>query len=150
MAGDENKRDKLCPRNSVGAIIKKDDKYLALYRKVFPKGLAFIAGHMEEGEEPEDSLKREVKEESGLIVKDCKLVLHDIFPNPCKGGYNEHKWWVYEINSWEGEPELMEANKHEFVKFMQLAEIASYAEKNDFDPAWLDHILPTLKLLPFK
>jgi len=88
MASNNKQKNLLCPRGSIGAVIMKGDEYLVLYRKTFPRGLAFIAGHTEQGEKPEDSFVREVAEESGLVVKAFDLVLHNTFPNPCKRGYD--------------------------------------------------------------
>lgn len=139
-------KNKLCPSGSVGAVIKKNGKYLVLYRKIFPQGLAFVAGHTEEGESPEESFKREVFEETGLDVKSYDIILRDTFSNPCKRGYTKHEWHVYRINEWEGEPKVMEPDKHKFVKFMNIDEIKDYAQKNDFDPAWI-LILKRLNIL---
>ena len=46
---------------SVGAIIKKDDKYLLLDRVKPPFGFASVAGHIDEGEDEITTLKREIK-----------------------------------------------------------------------------------------
>lgn len=135
----------LCPRGSVGAVIRDTEgRFLVLYRKTFPQGLAFVAGHGEAGEDPKMSLKREVAEEAGISVKECALVLHETFENPCKNGFGSHEWWVFEITSWEGNPQVMEPDKHAFVRFMRPEEILRYAETGDIDPAWGKFILPTL------
>ena len=60
----------LCPRKSVGAVIRDErGRYLCLYRLGFPKGLAFIAGHLDWTDEdetilesPEIAVVREVQE----------------------------------------------------------------------------------------
>lgn len=128
---------KLCPGPSVGAIIKNTvGEYLVLYRKSFPPGLAFVAGHIHEGETPEQALKREVYEECGLTVLEFRLTVHRIFENPCKRGFTAHDWFVYEIFHYQGEPILKEPDKHEFVKFMNLFDIKTYFLNNDIDPAW--------------
>lgn len=136
-----------CPKHSVGAVIRQGNKYLTLYRKTYPTGLAFIAGHVEANETPKDALVREVKEESGIMVKDFKLLLHDTFPNLCKNGYSSHEWWVYRINKWDGLPDAREPDKHAFVKFMSFDNIKKYLARNDFDPAWQKYILPALNIL---
>ena len=137
----------LCPRGSVGAVLKnKDGAYLVLYRKEFPKGLAFVAGHKDAGEQPHDALIREMREETGIDVKDYEVLIHEKFPNPCKSGFQNHEWWVYEITDWSGEPELKESEKHEFVMYMPKEEITAYVQKNDVDPAWGKFIFPLLSL----
>lgn len=57
---------------AVKAIIKKDGKYLIIRKSkdedVTPNTIDIPGGRIEFGEEPEDALKREVKEEVGLDV----------------------------------------------------------------------------------
>lgn len=140
-------KSKLCPGGSVGAVIQKGEDYLVLYRKTFPTGLAFIAGHGEPGEMPEDTLKREVKEECNLTIKKFHVILNETLENRCNRGYDKHEWMVYKIDEWEGQVEVMEQDKHKFVKFMSQEEILKYAEQNDIDPAWHKIILPALNIL---
>ena len=121
---------------------------MVLYRRSFPQGLAFVAGHGEGGENPEVSLRREVLEESGIIVKKYELVLHQTFKNPCSKGFGSHEWWVYDISEWEGEPRVCDPDRHDFVKFMSSEEIRSYVGRNDVDPAWGMFIWPALSQLP--
>jgi len=81
---------------SVGAVIKKDGKYLLIDRKNVPLGFAGVAGHVDENETAEESLKREVKEESGLDVLNAKLLFEeDIDFETCVGGCSLHNWKVY-------------------------------------------------------
>jgi 8-oxo-dGTP pyrophosphatase MutT (NUDIX family) len=125
-----------CPFGSVGALIEKDGHYLMLYRSSFPPGLAGIAGHGEPGESPENSLRRELTEEAGIVAGDVELVLHKELPNPCKKGFTSHEWWLYRVHNWTGEPRLMEPDKHTFVKFMSVSEILEHDDRGDMDPAW--------------
>ena len=69
---------------AVGALVKKDDKYLLVDRATLPLGFACIAGHVDEGEDEKQALIREVKEETGLDVKEIKLIGNEIVEdNPC-------------------------------------------------------------------
>ena len=82
---------------SVGAIIKRDGKYLLIDRAKEPFGFAGIAGHVDEGEDPITSLKREVEEESSLLVKDFKLLIEEeVDWNLCRRGVKIHHWYLYE------------------------------------------------------
>lgn len=142
----------LCPGKSVGAVIRdKDGALLALYRKKKPLGLSLPAGHIDPGETPADAIQREVYEETGLEVKRYREVLHRIFPNPCSRtdprgrSYGGHEWWVYEVLEWDGVPRLMEPDKHEFVRFTNLADMLHPVQV--WDPAWRDHILPALGII---
>lgn len=82
---------------SVGAIIRKDNKYLLMDRAVKPLGFACIAGHVEKGEDPDHALRREVKEESNLEVTSAKLVGEGVIDDvECVLGITQHEWKVYE------------------------------------------------------
>lgn len=143
----------LCPGKSVGAIIRdKAGGVLVLKRKKTPIGLALPAGHLNEGERPADAMQREVYEETGLEVKRYREVLHRTFPNICSRvdpasgkTYNGHEWWVYEVVEWEGAPQNMEPDKHEFVAFAALPDLLK--PTTAWDPAWRDHILPLLGIV---
>ena len=91
---------------SIGAIIKRNNKYLIVDRKKQPLGFAGIAGHVEKNENPPSALLREVVEESGLLVKNYKLVFEEeIEENTCSRGITVHYWWIYECEA-DGEPKL--------------------------------------------
>lgn len=83
---------------SVGAIIKNDkNEILMLDRVNFPFGWACPAGHIDDNETPEAALKREVKEETRLTVKDYKLLFHEYIGwNECKSRVKGHDWYLYE------------------------------------------------------
>lgn len=127
---------KRCPSGSVGAILVRGDEYLALYRSSYPPGLAGVAGHIDPGETPEDALRRELEEEMGVTAQGVHEILHEVLQNPCNRGYQEHEWHVFIIDSWEGEPHLLERDKHAWVRWMHKEEIAQYAQRGDMDPAW--------------
>lgn len=82
---------------SVGAVIKQDGKFLLIDRKKPPFGFAGLAGHVDEGETPEQALHREVREESGLIVVAYKLLYEEFIGwNYCSKGVTGHYWHLYE------------------------------------------------------
>lgn len=49
---------------SVGAVIEVGGKYVLIDRDMEPFGFAGLAGHIDEGETPEEALFRKVGEES--------------------------------------------------------------------------------------
>ncbi|MBI2591117.1 MAG: NUDIX hydrolase [Candidatus Brennerbacteria bacterium] len=143
-----------CPGQSVGAIIRnKKGDFLCLFRLKKPIGLALPAGHIEKGETPEQAIKREVLEETGLMVDKADLIWRGFIENECslkdENGfyYNAHQWWIYDISEWRGQPRLQEPGKHKFVKFMPLNKRMMKKLKGQpvFDPAWLN-ILKTLNI----
>lgn len=81
---------------SVGAVIKIDGKYLLIDRVKEPFGFAGLAGHVDEGEMPEEALVREVEEESGLKVVSHRLLFEEEVPwNYCSRGVRCHYWYLY-------------------------------------------------------
>jgi 8-oxo-dGTP pyrophosphatase MutT (NUDIX family) len=81
---------------SVGALIKKDGKYLLIDRIKPPLGYAGIAGHVDENEDQAQSLKREVMEETGLKVEGQKLLYEEeLLWNPCRRGTKCHYWYLF-------------------------------------------------------
>jgi ADP-ribose pyrophosphatase YjhB (NUDIX family) len=92
---------------SVAAVIRKDGKILMIDRVNFPFGWACPSGHIEENEDPEEALKREVNEEVAINVKKYKLILHEFIEwNECKRGVRGHDFFVYEVTEWEGDEKI--------------------------------------------
>lgn len=82
---------------SVGAVIKVDGKYLLIDRSMEPLGFAGLAGHINEGETPEETLFRKIKEESGLAIKEHRLLFEEeVGWNLCRAGIKPHYWYLYE------------------------------------------------------
>lgn len=81
---------------SVGALIESYGKYLLIDRRKEPFGFAGIAGHVDEGEEALQALKREVLEETGLKAEEAELLLEEEVPwNWCRRGIKVHYWYLY-------------------------------------------------------
>ncbi len=57
---------------SVGAVIRNEDGALLLQEKE-REGWSLPAGAIEPGESPEDAIRREVLEETGLVVKSTRI-----------------------------------------------------------------------------
>jgi 8-oxo-dGTP pyrophosphatase MutT (NUDIX family) len=85
---------------SVGAVIKKDNRYLLIDRVVFPLGFAGLAGHIDRNETPEGALVREVKEESGLDVQKSTLLFEEELGwNTCSYGITTHYWHLFKCDT---------------------------------------------------
>ena len=82
---------------SVGAVIKKEDKFLLIDRKVEPLGFACVAGHIDEEDNKISALKKEVEEESGLQIESCQqLFEEEVSWNTCSKGIGVHYWYVFQ------------------------------------------------------
>ena len=82
---------------SVGAVIKKNGKYLLIDRAKPPYGYACLSGHIDEGESETEALAREVREESGLIVTSHSLLYEEQLDwNWCGRGVGIHYVYIFE------------------------------------------------------
>ena len=83
---------------AVGAIIKRNGKYLLLDRKNIEYGFASVAGHVDD-ETPEEALRREVIEESQLKLLSFKKLFEEDVPwNTCYK-HKGHHWIVFECKT---------------------------------------------------
>lgn len=100
------------PRHySVGALIERDGAYLLFDRVKPPFGYTGPAGHVDEGEDPDRALIREVQEETGLTVVGFELLFEEELPfDTCGRGVPVHHWRFYRCQV-EGEltPSVQEA-----------------------------------------
>lgn len=81
---------------SVGALIKRNEKYLLIDRALPPYGWAGVAGHLGDGEHPDDAIIRKVKEEVGLDVIRSKILFkEEVDWNTCREGVDCHYWYLY-------------------------------------------------------
>jgi 8-oxo-dGTP pyrophosphatase MutT (NUDIX family) len=114
---------------SVGAIIIRKErgiKFLLLYKKahgIYKEGWYFTRGLIEKGEEEEETIRREIKEETGIedlfFVKGFKEKVHWFYRNEKKetvykeasyrlaetrtekvklsGEHDDHGWYSYDV-----------------------------------------------------
>ena len=116
---------------SVGALIRRNGNFLLIDRKKPPKGLAGLAGHIDEGEAPEEAVAREVLEESGLTVTSSRLLdEEELTWNRCSKGVSVHYWYLFECDV-EGHIRLEESEATSIGWYPQdlLAELP-------LEPAW--------------
>lgn len=90
-------------------------------------GLTFPGGHVEEGETFTESVIREVKEETGLVIKDPVYVGEIAWPNPSKG-YTEIAL-LYKTNKFSG---TLKKSSEGDVFFINKNEVGNYPPSYDF------------------
>lgn len=88
-----------------------------------------------------DALFREVKEETGVDIKDPQQVgiFHFRFPYKPEWDQDVH---LFLVKNWEGEPQESEEMMPKWFKFQEIP----YAQMWDDDKHWLPHILKGEKL----
>ncbi len=128
-------------------MVYKDDYLLMQNRtKDSWKGLVFPGGHVEKGESITASVIREIKEETGLDIRNPKLCGIKEF----KGDYGRYIVFFYKTNDFEGvlrdsdEGETMwikrdQLQKHKLVNhFMEMLEVFDRDDLSEFyyDDQW--------------
>jgi len=117
---------------SVGAIIYNKGKYLLLHYKAGHWG--FPKGHVENGETEMQALRREVKEETGLVdifqVKGFKEIIHYFFRKDGKVVYKEVTFYLFENN----ETNVVLSDEHvgyEWLKFHEAMSRLTYQNSRE-------------------
>ena len=114
----------------VGVIIKEKGKILVFDRTFFPFGWACVAGHVREGDTPEETARREVTEETGLkVTKLKKLFRKEMIGNRCSRGVSVHDWTVFEAKAKGKIKKGHEASETRWVEPKALAKLK-------LEPVW--------------
>ncbi|MFH1769860.1 MAG: NUDIX domain-containing protein [Parcubacteria group bacterium] len=124
-----------------GAIIERDGKYLLMDRMHPPFGFACSAGHIDEGETPEETVVREVEEETGLKVTKYELVMNTVDEgHACSHGVDVHEWSVYRCEvTGEMKFNLEEAKSIDWYSSEEMKQIK-------IEPIW-EYIFKKLKII---
>lgn len=129
-----------CNNTSVGIIVwgARGLAYdlLILERRKYPPGFACPAGHVEPGEPFEDAARRELREETGILVETpLHLVAEGDRWNRCRrpnGAW--HHWQVYEVTIAEDQRATLEWNAAEskqigWYSYTQARQLAARTEQ---------------------
>ena len=91
---------KACDHTSVGILVSRDDKLLLIERARFPFGFALPAGHVDDDPTFESAAARELKEETGLVVRALALVAEGRKENCCRRTDGTwHYWKLYKADA---------------------------------------------------
>ncbi|MBT3816777.1 MAG: NUDIX domain-containing protein [Candidatus Magasanikbacteria bacterium] len=82
---------------SVGIFLFNEKNEVLLFERIkYPFVFTIPAGHLDVGEIAEVAVKREIFEETGLIVEHVKLFLEEeLIGDKCRRGADNHKWHLY-------------------------------------------------------
>ena len=81
------------------------------------------AGRLQEDEEVEEALMRDLAEESGLLAREFEFLETVYAEEPTSGRRYVHN--LYLVSEWEGEAENRSPDEHEAVVWVGAAEVAS-------------------------
>jgi 8-oxo-dGTP diphosphatase len=81
------------------------------------------AGRLQEGEEVEEALVRELAEESGLLAREFEFLETVYAEEPTTHRRYVHN--LYLVSRWEGEPENRSPDEHETIAWVGPAEVSS-------------------------
>lgn len=119
---------------ATGAIIRRQAgesrQTLLFLRRKFPYQYTIPAGHVEIGQDPEAEMRREVTEETGLIVRQAAPLWPaetTLFEDPCRRGADFHRWHIFEVEA-EGLPRLSDEGR--VIGWYSDAEIREFAHQN--------------------
>ena len=130
---------------SVGALIKRGNKYLIINRNIYPQGYAGIAGHIKKNEKPIEALKREVKEETNYDLMSEKLLFHEIIKgNECRSGIKIHEWYLYECIC-KGKLKITK-REEKSIQYLTKEEINKFYKQRKLEPVW-EYWFEKLKLI---
>ncbi len=118
-------QEELIPKVGIGVFIFKDGKFLMGQRQGAhgADSWSIPGGHLEFGESPEETAIREVREETGLEIKNITFaaVTNDVFAEE-----NKHYITIWVKSEWaSGEPTIVEPDKfveQRWVTFDELPE----------------------------
>jgi ADP-ribose pyrophosphatase YjhB (NUDIX family) len=103
--------------DTAGALIRRGsaaDRHTLLFlRRKFPLRYTVPAGHIEWDCDPETEMRREVAEETGLVVRQAVRILPGetlLLADPCRRGADLHRWHLFEVEA-EGQPCLSDEGR---------------------------------------
>lgn len=110
-------------------LIKKENKILLLNRQHDNyKGYVAPGGHIDFPESPVEGAIREVKEETGLIVKNLKYKGLVEFVEEV----NQQRYMVFHYVTEDFEGEILKDSREGIPAWIEIAELSNYPMPNDF------------------
>jgi len=108
-------------------------------RRVYPDRWSLPGGHVEEGEDAETAMRRELIEEIGVTPERWQLVGRFVSESPPEASATFH---IYHVDKWRGCPQLID-DEHTELRWFTAAAIEGEAE---LAPPQLAEILADLAM----
>lgn len=103
------------------AVLVRDGLVLAAHRNslrhAYPDCWAFVGGHVEPGEEPQQAVRRECLEEVGVQI-------HDLVPIPMTVSDPALHMHGFLVTDWAGEPVNAAPEEHDDLRWFRPHELA--------------------------
>ena len=111
---------------SVGVLVIVGNKLLVQLRQIYPFAYTIPAGHLDKDELSEVAAKRELYEETGIVVQRLEVLEKDfdIIGDSCRRGSDHHRWHLYRVRM-EKRPEVHLSDEAVRTKWMTLQELKS-------------------------
>ena len=114
-------------RECAAAFVVKDNLILLGKRnprcEFYPDVWDVFGGHRKSDETIEDALRRELREELGIVPTQWKFLLTVDEPNQLKNGLIQYH--IFLVTDYDGEPENLQPEEHEFVRWCSFEESLS-------------------------
>ena len=112
-------------RRTAGGVLCKNDRLLLARRRhdrpYYPGVWDIIGGHARDCESPEDTLRRELREEPGVVPVCFREIGVFAEPHPEKYGEGEHHMFV--VTEWIGDPHNLCPDEHERIAWFSSREL---------------------------
>lgn len=111
-------------RECVAAFVVKENKVLlgkrSAERAFYPNIWDVFGGHKEAGETREAALRRELREELGIVVTGWRFLLTVDEPDRAANGAGQYH--IYLVTAWDGEPQNLQPEEHAIVEWFGFEE----------------------------
>lgn len=86
-------------------------------RAFYPNIWDVFGGHQKPGESREAALRRELREELGIVPTRWRFLLTVDEPNPAENGAGQYHFYL--VMAWDGEPQNLQPEEHAIVEWFE-------------------------------
>ena len=108
----------------VAAFVVKEGKVLlgrrSATRSFYPDIWDVFGGHIERDESREEALRRELREELGIVTTEWMFLMTADDPNPAENGAGLYH--LYLVSAFDGDPQNLQPEEHASVEWFEFEE----------------------------